>query len=73
MYDQMNNVSTNPRIARMPPLEERNAFLDGLAEKEIRKLQDINQYQISLAKTEEVLEYLRVIEDDLMQAMMRRC
>ena len=72
MYDKM-TATTNPRIGSLPSIEERNVFFDGLPDREIRRRQDINQHQISIAKTEEQLEFLRVIEDDLMQAMMRRC
>lgn len=71
------NIKMTPeidqRIANMPSLEERNEFFDGLPDREIRRRQDINQHQISVARTEEQLEFLRIVEDDLMQAMMRRC
>lgn len=63
----------DPRIASLPSIAERNDFYDGLSDREIRRRQDLNQHQISIAKTEEQLEFLRIVEDDLMQAMMRRC
>lgn len=71
MYDAM-RISQDPRIAKLPSVEERNAFFDKLPEKEIRRRQDINQGQIAVAKLED-LELLRIIEEDLMQAMLRRC
>lgn len=72
MYKDM-TPTNNIHIERLPPVEERNAFYDGLSEREIRRRQDINNDYISRADTEELLDYFRVIEEDLMQAMLRRC
>jgi len=71
MFNEMMKMP-DPRIAKLPSLEERNKFYDGLSDQEIRRRQDINQHQISIA-SEDKLEFLRIIEDDLMQAMLRRC
>lgn len=56
--------------------EETNKFYDSLAEKEIRRRQDLCQQQIKIAydtKNDRGMDKLRIMEEDLMQAMLRRC